>query len=229
MPAYHSHHMLPLAPLYEQALQLARVSHLVPSTNTQCEMFSSVTRSKLSPSQCTPEYWKQNMISTVRFSAAVTEATIAHDIDSFIEIGPHPALKGPTTDTLAAFGKVEVNYLSSCVRNKDDFISMLEAASAMINVNLPITCRNINALEMVDGTNVDFQVGKVLTDLPRYQRDHSASYWAESRLSQNHRFRTFPRHQLLGARSGNDTPLNLSWRNLFMLKEIDWLKDLIVR
>jgi acyl transferase domain-containing protein len=220
--------MLLVAQLYEKSLRDAGVGYLELPINRKCEMFSSVTQSKLCPSHCTPEYWKQNMVSTVRFSAALTEAMRAHDLDTLVELGPHPALKGPTVDTLTALGKGEVKYLGSCMRNKDDFISMLETAGEMVTANIRVKCENINGLEIVNGIDAKIEAGKILTDLPRYQWDHSLSHWAESRVSQNHRLRAFSRHQLLGARSNSDTPLNATWRNILLLKEIDWLKDILV-
>ena len=41
--------------------------------------------------------------------------------------------------------------------------------------------------------------GNVLTDLPASPWTHKTSLWNESRLSKNHRFRRFPRHDLLKA------------------------------
>lgn len=168
------------------------------------------------------------MVSTVRFSTAVTEAMQAHDLDVLVELGPHPALERPAVDTVTALGKESVRYLSSCVRNKDDFVSMLGTVGEMINANIRLKCESINSVEDFDGVNTKFASSKVLTDLPRYQWDHRISHWAETRVSRNTRHRAFPRHQLLGARSSNDTSLNASWRNILLLKEIDWLKDMMV-
>ncbi len=220
--------MLPLAPPYEQSLLDAGISTLIPATCRGCEMFSSVTQKRVLPQECTPGYWGQNMVSTVRFASALTESMRCHNLSFLVEIGPHPALKGPAMDTLAALGKTEIEYFGSCFRNRPDLEVMLETVGEVINAGLPIVCRNVNGIEKIEGMTAYFEFDKVLTDLPRYQWDHSSSHWAETRVSRNQRFRIFPRHQLLGARSNNDSSLNMMWRNLLMLAEVPWLEDMMV-
>ena len=226
--AYHSHHMLPLAPRYEKCLREAGISPTAFSVDSGCQMVSSVTQQKLSPSDCTAEYWAKNMVSPVRFSAALIEIMRSHDLGVLVEVGPHPALKGPAMDTLAALGKNDVMYFGSCFRNKPAYDSILDTVGGMINAGLQVLTDTVNSMEFMVGQEVKHGPGKVLTDLPKYQWDHSVSHWAETRLSQNQRFRRFPRHQLLGARVNSDTPLSPRWRNLLILKEIDWLEDMVV-
>lgn len=221
--------MLPLAPRYVKSLQNAGISPLISSPGSKGDMFSSVTMKKLLPGECTAEYWGQNMVSTVRFTSALTEAFKSHQLDVLLEIGPHPALKGPSMDTLASLGIQDVGYFASCFRNKPDLESMLNSAGRMICSGVSIIPANINGRVSVHGLESTYEFGKVLVDVPSYQWDHSTSHWAESRLSQNQRFREFPRHQLLGARKFNDTPLSMSWRNIITLKEVDWLQKTMVK
>ncbi|KAK8040974.1 Polyketide synthase [Apiospora phragmitis] len=47
---------------------------------------------------------------------------------------------------------------------------------------------------------------RVVGNLPIYSWDHSNTYWHESRLSKNYRFRPFPRHDLLGLFDVNSSP-----------------------
>ncbi|KAL9609780.1 MAG: hypothetical protein Q9167_005476 [Letrouitia subvulpina] len=225
--AYHSHHMLPLAPLYEKSLRAAGVSPLVTSLFSKCEMFSSVTGRKLLPSECGPIYWVENMVSTVRFTAALAETVKCHNLGALVEIGPHPALKGPTSDTLAAIGRSEVDYFPSCNRNKPDLVALLEMIAGFVNAGLPMNTEAINRIDTENGRAIDHALVPPLTDLPTYQWDHSASHWAETRVSKNLRFRQFPRHQLLGSRLSNDNPLNPTWRNMLRRKEVDWLEKLM--
>ena len=226
--AYHSHHMLPLAPLYEASLRAAGISSADSPSQSGCEMFSSVIQRKLAPRDCTSAYWVQNMVSTVRFTAALTEATRCHNLGALVEIGPHPALKGPASDTLAAIGKSEIAYFSSCFRNKPDLISLLETTATMVNVGFPVSTEAVNKVDLEDGKAVEHTTGPPLTDIPKYQWDHSASHWAESRISKNQRFRQFPRHPLLGARTSDDIPSSPTWRNLLRRKEVDWLDAIMV-
>ena len=212
--------MLPMAGLYEQFLRKADLS--LCNGNSSCRMFSSVTGAKLDSESCQPSYWVQNMVSTVRFSAALKSCLDSNpDINRVLEVGPHPALQSPALEVLRSAEKTEnCAYFHSCVRGKNDYETMLLSAGSMMAHGLPVRTSAVNQISPT-GRNV-------LTDLPSYQWDHSTSFWAESRLSQNLRFRQFPRHQLLGSRYLEDTALCPSWRNLLMLKEVLWLMEMKV-
>ena len=212
--------MLPIAESYEHLLRKANLK--LCSGNSKCSMFSSVTGAKLDSQSCQPSYWVQNMVSTVRFSAAL-KACLDFDpeISRVLEVGPHPALQSPAQEVLRSMGKTEnCAYFHSCVRGKDDYETMLLSAGSMIAHGLPVDTLAVN---QISPSTVN-----VLTNLPSYQWDHSTSFWAESRLSQNLRFRQFPRHQLLGSRYLEDTASCPSWRNLLMLKEVPWLMEMKV-
>ncbi|PYI12323.1 putative polyketide synthase [Aspergillus sclerotiicarbonarius CBS 121057] len=216
--AYHSHHMLPLAPAYERAMNAVNVRPI--TGNPTCEMFSSVTRQTLTSSDCVPSYWRDNMVSCVRFLDALGQLATNVNPDVFIEIGPHPALKGPAGDALTSMGKTEYQYLHSCFRGQPDHEAMLNAAGSMIAANLPVLAGQVNAAQACHGLKSTYTAGRVLTNLPTYHWDHSTGFWAESRLSKNVRERRFPRHQLLGARFHNDIPLAPRWRNVFCLQDL---------
>ena len=227
MVAYHSHHMLPLAPGYEKSLRNAGISPNAFSVSSECQMFSSVTGQKLSPGDCTSDYWAKNMISPVKFSAALTETMRSNDLGVLVEIGPHPALQGPAIDTLTALGNKDFIYFSSCSRNRPAYESMLDAVGGMVNAGVQVLADAVNSMEYIVGQESKRGPGQVLTDLPKYQWDHSVSYWAETRVSKHYRFRSFPRHQLLGARANCDTSLSPRWRNLLIPKEVEWLEELM--
>ena len=217
--------MLPLAKPYQDLLEGARIAPL--NGISHCHMFSSVTGAKLDANSCQPSYWVQNMVSTVRFSAALTSClTFDPEIGVILELGPHPALQSPAQEVVRTLGKAErTSFFHSCVRAKDDYDTMLLSAGAMIARGLPMKTLAINQAGCPEDSSY---VPNVLTDLPSYQWDHSTSFWAESRLSRNVRFRRFPRHQLLGARYLEDTDLCPSWRNMLMLKEVPWLMEMKV-
>ncbi len=220
--------MLPVACLYEKALTNA---HVLPcSSQPSCDMFSSVTGHKLAVDEITPAYFKENLTSTVHFASALTECMKQYpEIGAILEIGPHPALKGPSQEILRGLGKSQVEHLHTCFRGKNSIETLLLNAGAMIAFGIPLKTENINAQPSIDGLKVIFENGKVLTDLPSYQWDHSTSFWAESRVSRNARYRQFPRHQLLGSRYIDDIPTRPCWRNHLMLKEVPWLLELQVR
>ena len=170
------------------------------------------------------------MTSTVQFSAAV-ERSLAEfpNIKTVVEIGPHPALKGPATETFRSQGNVNMKYIGTCSRGDDDFEAILNSVGFMIAQGLPLKLQDINAREGIKGSPTTYCYGKVLTDLPSYQWNHGTTFWAESRISRSVRFREYPRHQLLGSRYVDDIPQRPCWRNNLILKEIPWLAQLEVR
>ena len=231
--AYHSYHMLPVASGYERALKNQNVSPLINVPD--CDMFSSVTSQRLIPEECSPSYWRQNMVSTVNFASAVTECLNCHpDASAILEVGPHPTLQGPSKELLHCLGKDTVEYYHSLHREKKDFETLLETAGVMLAHGIPLQTSIINArdvtrdLQSVSDIESTYDFGNVLTDVPSYQWNHSTPFWYESRVSRNIRYRQFPRHQLLGSRYAEDLPSSPCWRSLIMLKEIPWLMELKV-
>ena len=225
--AYHSHHMLAVAAMYQNALGDA--GSLWLAKEAKCDMFSSVTGRRMAAAEISPFYWKQNMVSTVQFSVALT-ACLQHHSENLVvvEIGPHPALKGPVHEILRSLNMNAIGYFHSCLRGEDDVESLLHSAGSMIALGVPLNATNINACGNYSATGGAHAVGKVLTDIPSYSWDHSSSFWYESRISRNVRFRQFLRHQLLGSRYLDDVPSRPCWRALWTLKDIPWLSSMIV-
>ena len=192
-------------------------------------MFSSVTGLNIEPSELTCSYWTKNMTSTVRFSAAIEKCMNESPLDtSFIELGPHPALRGPTLEVLRTLGRDNADLFQTCARGEDDLESLLRSAGLMIAADVPLNTPKINSQEVVSGLQCHHEVGSVLSDIPSYQWNHSNAFWSESRISRNVRFRKFPRHELLGSRYLDDIAARPCWRNQLMLKEITWLQKLQV-
>ena len=219
--------MQPLAPQYQKALSTAGVGH--HSRPAQCRMFSSVTGLSIEPSELTCSYWVTNMTSTVKFSAALEKSLNEYPLDTaFVELGPHPALKGPALEVLRNLGRDNIDYFQTCTRGEDDFESLLRNAGSMIAARVPLDTPKINAQEVVNGLECHHELGSVLTDIPSYQWNHSNAFWSESRVSRNVRFRKFPRHELLGSRYLDDIPAHPCWRNQLMLREVPWLEKLQV-
>lgn len=215
--------MLPLASPYQLLLGQAGVTH---SDEPNCSMFSSVTGQTLIPKHLTPSYWARNMTSTVRFAGATSECLENNPtVDSIIEIGPHPALKGPIQEILRQRRKDSLHYFTTCRRGADDYESMLNTAGEMIAAGSPLDLRAVNATDVCIGSTWKHEYGNVLTDLPSYQWNHTASFWSESRVSKNMRFRAFPRHELLGSRYAGDIPSRACWRNHLNPSVIDWLAE----
>ena len=219
--------MQPLGPQYMEYLTNAGVGlDLGPA---QCQMFSSVTGLDVEPSELTCSYWVKNMTSTVRFSAAIESCMDKSPLESaFIEIGPHPALRGPALEVLRTLGRDDADHFQTCTRGDDDFENLLRSVGSMIAAGVPLKTPTINAQEVINGLECHHEVGNILTDIPSYQWNHSNAFWSESRISHNVRFRKFPRHELLGSRYLDDIAAHPCWRNQLMLKEVSWMQKLQV-
>lgn len=192
-------------------------------------MFSSVTGAALEAHDATPSYWARNLTSTVRFASVIDAAfRTESNLTSILEVGPHPTLQGPIREILECIDKSDVSYFSTCKRDTNDMEALLESVGKMITAGIPISLEAINATDVMRDGAWNHQYGKVLTDLPSYQWNHSSSFWFESRVSRNVRFRQFPRHELLGARSVDDIPSRACWRNHVKLDEICWLREMVV-
>ena len=229
--AYHSSFMKVIANDYHMAmgeLENEQRSEFIP-------MISSVTRDVVtSESLSTADYWVRNLTSTVEFEAAFSKLlaqsdkkprkqlgrTIPRDlrVTHVLEIGPHNALQGPVRESLRAFPGTKVpTYVPSLVRNVDASIAMLKAIGTLYCAGYSVDILLANGLENL--------ARPTPPDLPKYPFNHKQSYWKESRLSQNFRFRKTARHDLLGTRNLDWNPQMAQWRNVIRLNEIPWLVD----
>lgn len=121
-------------------------------------MFSSVTAAPTSASELDASYWIRNMVSTVRFSEAVTALVsrsaatktrrkVEVQYAAAIEIGPATALQGPLMQILTAHDERLVRslaYTSLLSRGSSAEVSALNAAGKLwaqgkIPVALPMS------------------------------------------------------------------------------------------
>ncbi|KAL3436350.1 hypothetical protein BDV09DRAFT_194014 [Aspergillus tetrazonus] len=224
--AFHSHHMFPLAPGYLQALEKHTKFSALPG---QRQMFSSVTGMAVQPSLMGPKYWVENMVGTVRFSEALTGILVNEEgkqaLDVLMEIGPHPALKGPSRQTLQ-FLKLDIPYLSSLTRGTPDYEGLLTASGQLFALGYPVDLAAVNSDHFMDESGLvhRFNCGQRLRDMPKYCWDHNARYWADTRIISEHRLRKH-RHALLGIPLPGSFPGSPRWRNFLRLDELPWLAD----
>ena len=229
--AYHSSFMKNIADDYHMAigsLESGQRSEFIP-------MISSVTRDVVTiESLSTADYWVRNLTSTVEFEAAFAKLlaqsdkkprkqlgrTIPRDlrVTHVLEIGPHNALQGPVRESLRAFPGTKVpTYVPSLIRNVDASIALLEAIGTLYCAGYSVDILLANGLDNL--------AKPIPPDLPKYPFNHKQSYWQESRLSQNFRFRKSARHDLLGTRDLDWNPQMAHWRNVIRLNEVPWLVD----
>ncbi|PYH97071.1 lovastatin nonaketide synthase [Aspergillus ellipticus CBS 707.79] len=226
--AFHSHHMLPLAPGFRQAL--AQTSSFQPRL-AKVPMFSSVTGRKSSARVMDGEYWAANMTGVVRFSDALTGILMGDDdeeapaLDVLVEIGPHPALKGPATQVLKSLG-LDLPYVGSLDRKLAAYQSVLTCAGQLFALGYPVDLASVNAGHALDirGKPEKQTVGQPLSDLPTYAWDHQ-SYWAETRTAQEFRLRKGGRHAVLGALVPGSPATHRRWQRYLRPRELPWLPE----
>ncbi|KAI1070292.1 hypothetical protein LB507_010325 [Fusarium sp. FIESC RH6] len=220
--AYHSAHMQSCAESYLKSLQNCNMKTLEP-TGHRPQWFSSVSEDvTMTSTLCGTEYWVRNMTQPVLFSDAITSAV--DNIGSFnlaIEVGPHPALKGPAVDNLTENGVV-LPYTGLLARGKDD-IEQLSSALGFIWTNLSAGSVDFGTFDRT--INGDDAAMTVIKNLPSYPFNHQYSYWAEPRSSRTYKqLKTRP-NPVLGMPSVTTTTSSeAQWRNMLSPKEVPWMQ-----
>ncbi|KAK9439737.1 KR domain-containing protein [Metarhizium brunneum] len=212
--AYHSHQMKSLAEEYEELLSRGLIT-LGEWHYTATSLFiSSVTGHAVSPYHAfNPKYWVQNLISTVRFSAAVSKLMELKGDGTMLEVGPHSTLAGPVRQICAGAGR-HCSYASAVMRGESSAASILSAFGRLFQEGVPF---DLAALYPTSA--------KAISGLPEYSWDHSNSFWYESRLARDWRKRSHPHHCLLGSRTLESPDLEPQWRNILSLEQEPWLMD----
>ncbi|KAK4624246.1 Hybrid PKS-NRPS synthetase lepA [Fulvia fulva] len=227
--AYHSVHMLPCAEPYLRSLEACNIQ--VQPANNECIWISSVHgHAELldDPEDLAVlagQYWVDNMCQPVLFSEAVQCALWrAGPFDLAVDVGAHPALKGPVTQTItAALGvNSSVPYTATLQRGHND-VQSFSASLGSIWTSL--------------GTWVDFNgwrkaylgpdsphEAKVLKGLPSYSWSHENIFWKEGRTSSRYRLAEKPPHELLGRRAADDSEYDMRWRNVLKVNELPWTR-----
>jgi acyl transferase domain-containing protein len=142
----------------------------------------------MSRASLTNQYWVDNMCNTVIFAGALTRA-LQHvgSFDLAIEVGPHPALKGPATAVMeVAMSEANVPYTGLLCRGQGD-IEQISAALGFIWTQLGFDSVQFGAPEaLLSGT----QGKRVLSDLPPYPFDHQRTYLTSNRLANHFKHRS---------------------------------------
>ncbi|RGP81853.1 polyketide synthase [Fusarium longipes] len=224
--AYHSHHMRACAKPYLQSLKACNIT--VNPLSNNCIWISSVYGNsdildgEVDIESLAGQYWIDNMVRPVLFSEAL-ECSLwrAGPFDLSLEIGPHPALKGPASQTMkTALGHV-LPYATFLRRGYDD----VEAFSG-----------GIGYVWAYLGSYVDFPGyyqaihgpkttrPRMIKDLPSYTWNHDKIHWKESRISRRYRLADQAPHELLGRRTPDDSEFEVRWRNVLRLNELPWIR-----
>ncbi|PIG81412.1 polyketide synthase [Aspergillus arachidicola] len=216
--AYHSNHMLACSAKYKRALEDCRIT---PTRNSAAtKWFSSVLDGRIMSQDdqklLYSEYWNENLVSPVRFNQAVLAVTRDMSFDLAIEIGPHPALKGPFQQSLSS---AEIPYTSMLKRGSND---MLSVASMIGNCWAHLGPDSIHLAEYIKlcGTACEPQL---LKPLPSYPFDHRERYWGVSRLTDAALNRKDAPDELLGSLCPDSGEGEWRWRNHLRHEDIPWI------
>ena len=225
--AYHSSQMNEIASEYLRSLQDLTPGTGSLATSGQPVMYSSVTGQAVSADLLRHgKYWLSNMVSKVNFLDAVVQmcqpAAAAQTssgqrevspVDYIVEIGPHSALQRPIKDTIR-----DMRYDSALKVDTSASRTLVDLAGRLRCHGLKVDLAKVNNCSSDAGA-------QMLTDLPPYPFNHSRTYWHESRLSSNFRFRKHPLHELLGTPTADWNPLVAKWRNIIKAADNPWIKD----
>ena len=219
--AYHSHHIAPFGPVLERLL-----SQIRPRA-PKCQMSSSVTARNAEPSKMKAAYWVSNLTGQVRFADALTNLLLndneEQNVDMLVEIGPHPALRGPAKEIMKSL-KLDIPYIASLSRGVPDFGSLLSCAGQLFALGYPVDLAAANGNLFVNphGSAQNAMAGSSIK-LPSYAWDH-AKYWSETRIIKNNRLRK-DRHVILGVPVADSVHNHPRWRTFLRPAELPWLSQ----
>ncbi|KKY25511.1 putative pks-nrps protein [Phaeomoniella chlamydospora] len=224
--AYHSHHMLPCADPYLQSLKACNIQ--IKEPRSDCVWVSSVyeDREALEETLCddlTGKYWVDNMIKPVLFSQAVEYSLWnGGPFNVAVEMGPHPALKGPATQTIKSATGATIPY-ANFMRRGDHELEAFSGGVGYVWSHLGPSYVDFSGYRRAFDEPGSPEP-KLLKNLPTYAWDHKKPHWRESRISRNYRLRNHGAHELLGRRVFDDSSYEMRWRNILRLSELPWLR-----
>ncbi len=246
--AWHSHHMVPVAEAYVEAIDRAKTPaekkkhgssaatvwdddrHLVafssPVTGGRISMMETLARSS---------HWVDSLVRPVQFVNAFTDMVLGQsepnpssssNVDVIIEVGPHTALGGPIQEILALpeFQGLHIPYYGCLVRKTDAQDSMQALAAGLLREGYPV---DMDAVNFANGRSQ--QDIKVLTTLPLYPWNHQNKHWVEPRFNRALRARSEPPHDLLGSLVEGSNPDAPSWRHILRITDAPWTRDHVVQ
>ncbi|KAN0078879.1 hypothetical protein V8E54_005392 [Elaphomyces granulatus] len=216
--AYHSYHMQYCSDSYFDSLRKCNVT--VETRPTNVSWFSSVYAGQIvQPTEdlkCT--YWNENMVKPVFFAQALQSALMTTEsFDIAVEVGPHPALKGPASQVMQDLGK-QIPYCGLLKRGENDVEAFADGLG-----HLWTHMADAVGLGAFDNLVRAGPKCNVIKGLPNYAWDHDRIYWHESRHSRALRLKNNPNHELLGRICPDSTEFEIRWRNFIRPVEIPWL------
>lgn len=224
--AYHSHHMDPCSKPYLGSLRQCNIQLSRTASEGDCIWYSSVYghngRRLYDHNALKDTYWVENMVKPVLFYQSLDRAVQeGQRFDLVLEVGPHPALKGPVLDTLRDLTGVDVPYYGTLSRKGNDLTAISDALGFIwSNIDSPVSMPNFQAFADACSWSHRPQVCK---GLPTYQWDHIKPLLRESRISKKWRTRQLD-HELLGTPTTYGNNHEVCWRKVMRIAEMEWLR-----
>lgn len=228
--AYHSHHMRPCEQAYLDSLLACDIQVQRHDAGKSPVWHSSVRGDTLLEqndlSTLSGPYWVSNMIQPVFFSRAVVSAMQHGLFGLVVEVGPHPALKGPTEQIFKEVGSAP--YYTGTLKRGENDVQALGATVAGIWMQLGPESIDLNGFHKAFSVDHNLQeytsaTPALIKDLPTYSWDHDRVFWRESRTSRRFRTDRDRPHELLGRRTPDDNNRELRWRNVLRRDELSWI------
>ncbi|KAH7002677.1 hypothetical protein EDB80DRAFT_809883 [Ilyonectria destructans] len=207
--AYHSDHMRRIGDKYRDLIA-GQLDPRPPTVPFYSSTYGGKVLSKAS--QFGASYWQENLENPVLFNTAVKSMVSPSPQLALLEVGPHATLRGALRQITQSMPAPPL-YIPTLSRGKSDTESFLSAMGQLFAAGIPIRVPS------------DPSSATVLPDLPTYAWHYDQSYWTESRVMSNWRFRKHIPHDLLGVRTLEGTELVPTWRNNLRLSDVPWLGD----
>ncbi|KAM7218542.1 hypothetical protein V8F06_006146 [Rhypophila decipiens] len=217
--AYHSRHMDSCVTSYMQALRRSGVAALNPKTSS-CRWFSSVHDREMildTEAELNDMYWADNMVQPVLFSHALRTALLSsagQEFDAVLEIGCHPALQGPATQTIKEAIGTDLPYHGTLVRKTNAVTAMSACLGFLWQHGTSPDLDQYERGMRAENQQVQKHRYSLIKGLPTYQWNHTTKYMTESRFSRRMRLRKDPLHALLGHQTPDSSAHHLQWRHL---------------
>ena len=224
--AYHSHHMQPYSDPYIQSL---RNCNIKPKPGSGCRWVSSVFVEDIMDvpenERLDGKYWTSNLVKPVMFAEALRKVFDDENdtYDLVVEVGPHPALKGPASQTIQeCLEGQSVPYTGAIYRGVDS-VESFSTALGFIWQTLGEGAVDFAAFDSFASGGQSAHP-KLCKALPSYSWDHNRIFWHESRLSKAFRTSKDSHNELLGRQFFDGAHDQLRWRNMLKRRAIDWLE-----
>ncbi|KAH8651296.1 putative polyketide synthase [Xylariales sp. PMI_506] len=229
--AYHSSHMGRCSGLYLKALKEAGVRQLVPDPDRNLpRWFSSVDNTEMTVQAATDrglngQYWIDNMVRPVLFYPALkTCLTTCETAFNFVlEVGPHPALQGPTQECIQAVTQQEIAYSGTLKRGADDVEAFADALGGLWARFGPNHV-DLGSFLKQSQPEVNVRLDSAHTaKLPKYPWSHEVEYWVESRKSKIQTTIPGKFHDLIGLLEPDGLADEPRWRHRISVSDMKWL------